>query len=82
MNLIRIGALPLAGDLRRQEVDTNDDIAVEALRAHCPPREEEAEIDLQVAHELLEQPGLYARALHGMPDTAASRVVPATGSGS
>ena len=70
LTLIRTGALPLAEDLRRRAVDTNDDQAVEALRANCPTREEETEVDLQVAKRLLLDPSLYARALQGMPDTA------------
>ncbi|GAB4356988.1 MAG: S41 family peptidase [Kiloniellaceae bacterium] len=82
MRLMQTGALPIAADLRRRDIDTNDDSAVEALRTHCPAREEEAEIDLQVARQLLEEPGLYARALHGQADTAATHLVPAAGSGS
>lgn len=70
LSLIRTGALPLAGELRRRDIDTNDDQAVESLRANCPVRDEEAEIDLQVATRLLHDPGLFARALQGPPDTA------------
>ena len=73
--LIRTGAMPLARDLRRRDIDTNDDQAVEALRANCPSREEETEIDLQVATRLLEDPSLYARALKGAPDTAEAKAV-------
>jgi carboxyl-terminal processing protease len=72
--LISSGALPLAADLRRTAIDTDDEAAVEAFRANCPAREDEAEVDLTVARQLLEQPALYARALHGPPDTAANRV--------
>jgi carboxyl-terminal processing protease len=82
MSLIHSGTLPLAAELRRQDIDTGDDGAVEALRAHCPSRDGDAEIDLTVARRLLEEPGLYARALHGLPDTAASRIGAATASGS
>jgi len=82
MHLMQTGALPIAADLRRLDIDTNDDAAVEALRTHCPAREDDAEIDLQVARQLLEEPGLYARALHGQPDTAATQLAPAAGSGS
>ncbi|NIA70259.1 S41 family peptidase [Pelagibius litoralis] len=74
LSLIRSGALPLAGDLRRRDIDTNDDQAVESLRANCPTREEEAEIDLQVATRLLHDPGLFARALQGVPNTAEAKV--------
>ena len=82
MTMIHSGALPLAVELRRRDVDTNDDAAVEALRAHCPSREGDAEIDLKVARRLLEEPGLYARALHGLPDTAATSLHSAVASGS
>ena len=83
MTRIRSGALPLAAELRRQDIDSNDDAAVEELRAHCPAREGDgAEIDLTVARQLLEEPGLYARALHGQPDTAASVHAAPTSSGS
>lgn len=70
---IDTGAQPLNAELRRRDIDINDDVAVEAFRAHCPAREEDdAEVDMEVARQLLEEPGLYARALHHLPDTAAS----------
>ncbi|WP_299626763.1 S41 family peptidase [Pelagibius sp.] len=79
--LIRAGAMPLSRDLRRRDIDTNDDQAVETLRANCPMRDEESEIDLEVATSLLEDPSLYALALQGPPDTAeaAPEAVPASG---
>jgi carboxyl-terminal processing protease len=84
--LVRSGALPLAAELRRRDIDTNDDDAVEALRANCPPRDGDQDIDLEVAQQLLQEPGLYARTLDGQPDTAATvaapAAVPAAGSGS
>ncbi len=80
--MIHSGALPLAMELRRSDIDTNDDNAVEELRANCPTREGNEEIDLKVARQLLEEPGLYARALHGLPDTAANDYDQAVGSGS
>jgi carboxyl-terminal processing protease len=80
--LINSGALPIAADLRRLDIDTNDDTAVDALRANCPTREGDEEIDMKVARQLLEEPGLYARALHGVADTAASLAPRAPGSGS
>ncbi len=82
MTMINSGTLPIAAELRRQDVDTNDETAVEALRAHCPSREGDAEIDLEVARRLLQEPGLYARALHGPPDTAANSHVTSAPSGS
>lgn len=80
--LMQSGALPIAADLRRLEVDTNDDDAIESLRAHCPTREGDEEIDLKVARQLLEEPGLYARALHGQGDATASAAAPPKASGS
>ncbi|HEY9549302.1 MAG TPA: S41 family peptidase [Kiloniellaceae bacterium] len=80
--LMQSGALPIAGELRRLEVDSEDEAAVESLRAYCPTREGDEEIDLQVAHQLLEEPALYARALHGVADTAASAAPAVAGSGS
>src|SRR3546814_11254936 len=79
--LMQSGALPIAGELRRLEVDSEDEAAVESLRAYCPPREGDEEIDLQVAHQLLEEPALYARPLHGVADPAASAAPAAAGSG-
>src|SRR3546814_18604634 len=81
MARIQTGALPISADLRRLEVDTEDDEAVEALRAHCPTREGDEEIAMTVARNLLEDPVLYARALHSVADTAASAAFPPTGSG-
>jgi len=72
IHLMQSGALPLSAALRHQDIDTNDDTAIEELRAHCPAREGDAEIDMEVARQLLTEPALYARALHGAPDTAAS----------
>lgn len=77
--LLQSGALPIAADLRRREVDTDDDDAVERLRAHCPAREGEEEIDLKVARHLLEQPSLYAQALHGLPGTATPTAIAGAG---
>src|SRR3546814_5708204 len=61
MARIQTGALPNSADLRRLEVDTEDDEAVEALRAHCPTREGDEEIDMTVARILLEDPVIYAK---------------------
>lgn len=79
---LQSGILPIAADLRRLDVDTNDEAAVEQLRAHCPAREGDEETDMKVAHQLLGDPGLYARTLHVQPDTAAAGASPVPGSGS
>jgi carboxyl-terminal processing protease len=41
------------------------------LRENCPRRDGEPELDMQVAHALLEDSSLYERALHTMTDTLA-----------
>lgn len=82
MALVQSGTLPIAPELLRLEVDSGDDAAVETLRAYCPAREGDEEIDMTVARQLLHEPGLYARALHRLPDTAASAVAVTPGSGS
>ncbi|WP_420348666.1 S41 family peptidase [Pelagibius sp.] len=70
MTLIDSGAMPLDRSLRLQEIDLNDDQAVENLRSNCPSREELAELDLEVATQLLEDPALFARVFESAPDTA------------
>ena len=50
----------------------NDDPAqIAVLRARCPKRDGEPEIDLEVAHALLKDSSLYTRALGPAPGTAA-----------
>ena len=69
---LRRGSLPLGQSLRSQQVDPNDEPAVEALRANCPVQEVENEIDLQVAKTLLADPVLFARAMNsGSPSARA-----------
>lgn len=70
---LRSGDLPLPPDVRRRNVQVDDDEAVENLRAHCPPREASDEIDLRVAKRLLSDPALFARARGVGSDTAARR---------
>ncbi|MGE5766890.1 MAG: S41 family peptidase, partial [Bacteroidota bacterium] len=82
MALVQNGTLPIAPELQRLEVDSSDEAAVETLRAYCPSREGDEEIDMTVARQLLQEPGLYARALHRTPDTAASAVAVTPASGS
>ncbi len=68
---IRTGEYPIDRALRSLNVAYNDDSGIEKLRAYCPARETQDEIDLEVAKHVLTDPGLYARALHGAPNTAA-----------
>ncbi|HIP77029.1 MAG TPA: hypothetical protein EYH07_00990 [Kiloniellaceae bacterium] len=79
--LIDSGALPLDRGLRLQQIDLNDDQAVEDLRANCPSREEQTELDLEVATQLLEDPTLFARVVEGAPDTAQRNGGPVKASG-
>lgn len=48
----------------RNAANPNDEAALERLRAGCPVRRGEEAVDLEVALRLLEDPALYARALH------------------
>ena len=56
--------------LRSLDVPQSDDQALESLRATCPANDNDPDIDLEIAGRLLEEPGLYALALHGSPNTA------------
>jgi len=47
--------------------DTLDDAGWAALRAACPPSSEHDPLDLRVAHQLLENPVVYARMLGNDP---------------
>ena len=49
----------------------NDPAQLAVLRARCPKSDGEPEIDLEVAHALLKDSGLYIRALGTAPGTAA-----------
>jgi carboxyl-terminal processing protease len=65
------GSLPIGRDTQHRNVDPDDEAGIAALRATCPTRQTDAEIDLEVALRLLERPDLFARALSGQaPDTA------------
>ena len=65
------GGLPIDRSTQHREVDQDDEAGIAALRATCPARQNDAEIDLEVALRLLDRPDLFARALGGqLPDTA------------
>ncbi len=64
------GQLPIAPAVRQAEIDSEDQAALAELRARCPTRETESEIDLKVARRLIEDPGLFARARGDAPNTA------------
>lgn len=63
LDRLRAGRLPLAAAVRQRPVDPRSDEQIEALRAHCPPRDGEDDIDLAVARRLLQDPELFERAL-------------------
>ncbi len=72
--LLRTGRLPIDPEIRGRDIDPNDEEQSEALRAHCPSREDESDIDLEVAQRLLNSPELFALALGSTtPSTAGIR---------
>lgn len=67
------GQLPIARAVRQAAIDTGDEAGLAALRARCPTRETESEIDLKVARRLIEDPGLFARARGEIAPNTAER---------
>jgi carboxyl-terminal processing protease len=68
---LREGTLPIDRTSQRRDVDPDDDAGIEAFRALCPARQSDAQLDIEVARRLIEDPVLFARALGaGVPDTA------------
>ena len=70
--MLRSGQMPIAYATRTRNVDPKDLTALEHLRAACPGREGDNEIDMKVARHLLTTPELYARALGGAPKGSGS----------
>ncbi len=65
------GGLPIDRSTQNRDVEQGDEAGIAALRAICPSRQSDAEIDLEVALRLLDRPDLFARALgRQLPDTA------------
>jgi carboxyl-terminal processing protease len=58
---------------RARDIDPDDAAAVEAFRALCPPRSDNADVSLEVAQALLADPVLFAKVLasSGVQRTAA-----------
>ena len=48
---------------RTRDIDPDDDAAVAAFRALCPPRRDGKDVSLEVAVTLLEEPGLFDKVL-------------------
>ncbi|MEX2628815.1 MAG: S41 family peptidase [Tistlia sp.] len=64
------GQMPITRAVRQASFESEDETALAALRASCPTRETESEIDIKVARRLIEDPGLFARARGDIPNTA------------
>ncbi|MEX0921225.1 MAG: S41 family peptidase [Rhodovibrionaceae bacterium] len=60
----------VSGSVVRRQVTPGDSAGVEALHGYCPPGQERADLDIEVAERLLDTPGLYTEILHGRIDTA------------
>ena len=67
---VRDGSALVDRNVRSLNVSSNDDVAIENLRALCPTREDQQDIDIEVAKRILIEPELYARVLEGAPHTA------------
>jgi carboxyl-terminal processing protease len=64
LTALRAGGGVIDRATRAQDIDPEDTAAVEAFRALCPPRKDDAEdVALEVARALLPDPALYDRVL-------------------
>ena len=70
MNGVRNGTALVDRNLRSLNVPLGDDATVERIRELCPATEEAADLDIEVASQLLMEPELFARTLEGAPYTA------------
>ncbi len=70
LEMLRAGEMPIDQVTQRRDVGPNDVQGAETLRANCPPRLSETEIDIKVAQRLLDDPALFALAQGGSLDTA------------
>ena len=83
MEMLRTGELPIDQATRRSDIAADDMQGAEALRANCPSRQGETDIDIEVAQRLLDDPALFALAQGGShntaqlpPGTAAAAAIP------
>jgi carboxyl-terminal processing protease len=67
---LRRGELMIPAAKRQAPVSLEDEAGLEALRALCPTRDSEGELDVEVAVELIGDPALYAVASEGPLNTA------------
>ncbi len=70
LDMLRTGALPIDLVTRRRNIDPNDVQGADSLRANCPARQGETDIDVEVAQRLLDDPALFALAQGGNHNTA------------
>jgi carboxyl-terminal processing protease len=68
---LRRGEFPLEHYASDVVSNSDDPAQLAVLRARCPKRDGEPEIDIEVAHALLRDVSLYDRALGTAPGTAA-----------
>lgn len=68
---LRSGELTISSLTRQAPVDIDDDAGLQQLRALCPTRDSDGELDVEVAMQLILDPGLYANAI-GSPVTTAN----------
>jgi len=68
--LLRNGELPIDRVTQRRDIGPDDAQGAEALRANCPPRQGETDLDIEVAQRLLDDPVLFALAQGGSNNTA------------
>jgi len=73
---LRSGELPIDQDVITRDVAVGDNEGIGALRAHCPSREGEVDLDVNVALRLLQDPGLYALATNQPRSTADLQIAP------
>ncbi|WP_162906851.1 S41 family peptidase [Algihabitans albus] len=70
---LRGGELLIPSRQRQAPVDIDDEDGLQQLRALCPTRDSEGELDVEVALQLILDPSLYASAI-GSPVNTAGRV--------
>ena len=66
--------MPIDWKTRRMDFDPDDEAGIETLRATCPARQTETDLDIEVARRLLEDPDLFARVLGSREPKNATRV--------
>ncbi len=63
LDQVRQGQFPLSQSLVHRELALEDESAIEAFRATCPPSREDAGLELEVALRLIEDPELFRQAI-------------------